>query len=172
MIYCGRLVILFYAIIFCPSFAMAFCQANHAIFEAKISESVPGYVNLDGMDEQWIDKKFEAVKYGEYFYLFLNHPNGDRRVVGEAAIQIRSGNSEFFVVHWKGIGTPFMGNTSRHTLNEESEVRWLDIGPVLTDEPFWSQTVGSMAELGDIVFEAIEFGPLKGYDLILAGCQT
>lgn len=65
-----------------------------------------------------------------------------------------------------------MGNTSRYTLHEESEVRWLEFGPILTDEPFWSQTVGTEAAVGDIVFEAIEFGPLKGYDLVLAGCQT
>jgi len=55
---------------------MAFCQANHAIFEARISDSVTGYVNLDGMDEQWKNKSFYALEYGEHFYLFLNHPNG------------------------------------------------------------------------------------------------
>lgn len=169
----ARAALLSFCLIHFVSPVVAFCQADRAIFEARPSETMPGYIGTDDIVAQWHGVTFHALDYGEYFYLHLNQPNGDRRVVGDAVIRIKSDEHELFVGHWKLIGSPFMGDTSWQSLQEiPTGILWREFGPVLTDEPLWSQTAGSEMEVGDIAFEAIGEGPLTGYDLILIGCQS
>lgn len=158
----------------------AFCQVDQAILEARLSETMPGFIGTDNIATQWHGVIFHALDYGEYFYLYLNRPDGDRRVVGDAVIRvktkmprIKSDERELFVGLWTLVGSPYMGYTSWHSLQEiPIRIVWREFGPILTDEPFWSQRLGDEMAVGDKAFEAIDAGPLKGYDLILVGCQS